>query len=201
MHDNLEMKSRRKILMFHGVPEAKEENVTRELIKIIKDHLQFDISKDDIRRCHRMGRVDEKPRPIIIKFQNLERKDQVWTKKSGFKGTFITISKFLTRRRREVFLVARKCFGISKCWTTHDLIIVIGPDGSQHHVECTKDVEAIYTAKDIVGPSSHGSSNANTKKAISIEPSVTQIQVISGNSPVVSISGNSGSMKLGIWVF
>ncbi|CAH2091432.1 unnamed protein product [Euphydryas editha] len=142
-HDNLEMRSRRKMLMVHGFPENKKENISSSVIKLLSDKVKMpDLSTDDVSRCHRFGTsMAEKPRPIIIKFRTVAKKNQVWFAKTGLKNTGITLSEFLTKPRHDTFMVARRRFGITKCWTKDGIIVIVGPDGKRHSITSTLELD------------------------------------------------------------
>ncbi|CAG9790346.1 unnamed protein product [Diatraea saccharalis] len=56
--DNIEMRSRRKVLLCHGLPELKGEDTSAVITSIIVDRLKVaDFSVESISKCHRMGRV------------------------------------------------------------------------------------------------------------------------------------------------
>ncbi|CAG4930360.1 unnamed protein product [Colias eurytheme] len=142
--DEQEMRSRRKFLLLHGVAEDKNEKPS-SIVELLSNHLGIpDLADDVISRCHRIGLLKEdKPRPILIKFCDIHTKNNVWASKAKLKGSGITLSEFLTKRRHEIFMAARKRHGISRCWTRGGQIVVIAPDGSRHRVECMDDVVAI----------------------------------------------------------
>ncbi|CAG4939652.1 unnamed protein product [Colias eurytheme] len=142
--DEQEMKSRRKFLLLHGVVEDKNEQPS-SILSLLSKHLGItELMTDNISRCHRIGVLKEdKPRPILIKFNDLGVKNSVWASKAKLKGSGITLSEFLTKRRHEIFMAARKRHGVSRCWTRGGQILVIAPDGSRHRVDCIDDVDAI----------------------------------------------------------
>lgn len=143
--DKIEMRSRRKMLLVHGVPENKNEEVSDILLKLFTEHVSdAAVTKCNISRCHRMGHLKpNKSRAILIKFKDSSVRDSIWFSKSNFKGTNITISEFLTKDRHDAFLLARRKFGVTKCWTKEGDIIILGPDGSRHRAWCTEDVDAV----------------------------------------------------------
>ncbi|CAG4914937.1 unnamed protein product [Colias eurytheme] len=147
LHDSLEMKYRRKILLVHGIPEGKDENPTSVAIDAISKRLNTSqLSGNDISRCHRMGSIKEgKPRPVLIKFRELHMKQQIWSSKTKFKGSGITLSEFLTKGRHEIFMAARNQFGVSKCWTRDGRIFVMAADGVRHRVDTIGDLKNVPT--------------------------------------------------------
>lgn len=144
LQDDQETRSRRKILLLHGVPETQKEDTTAIVIKVITDRMTVPCLTDNFSRCHRMGRPSsDKPRPIIIKFRDLSIRNKVWFSKSSFKDSGITMSEFLTKSRHDTFMAARKRFGISKCWTRDGYIIVLDRDGKHHKISTDKELDII----------------------------------------------------------
>ncbi|KAJ0170699.1 hypothetical protein K1T71_009172 [Dendrolimus kikuchii] len=143
--DHLEMYSRRKILLFHGVAEVKNEDTSKIVAKVVADQLKIpNFTTNDIRRCHRMGRLDShKQRPILVKFIDLSIRNKVWFAKTNLKGTGTTVSEFLTKMRHNVFLAARHKFGINKCWTREGSVYVVSVDGSRHRINSLSDLRKI----------------------------------------------------------
>ncbi|CAG4960643.1 unnamed protein product [Colias eurytheme] len=165
LYDNQEMRSRRKILLLHGVPEHKDENVTSETLNVLSTHLKLpNLSSNGVSRCHRLGSPKEnKPRPILCKLRNLSDKELIWSSKISLKGTGITLSEFLTKSRHEVFMAAREHFGVTKCWTRNGHIFVIGSGGVRHRVESIADFKPISASQDKPNPGTSASSHISTK--------------------------------------
>lgn len=143
--ESQEMKRRRKMILFHGVPEEKSEDLTVKVAGLVADHLLLpNFSSASIKSSFRLGRsVGKKPRPILVKFREVSVRDKIWFTKTKFKGTGVTQSEFLTKNRHEVFLEARSRFGINKCWTRDGCINVLAPDGSHYKVECSSELNNI----------------------------------------------------------
>ncbi|CAH2083328.1 unnamed protein product [Euphydryas editha] len=148
--DHFEMRSRRKMLLVHGIPENKKEDTVSIVNQTFHDHLKIDkVSNDSLSRCYRIGiKKSDQPRPILLKFRDLALRNQIWFGKTGFKNTGITVSEFLTKYRHEAFLMARQRFGIKKCWTQNGIIIIVGPDGKRHRVTSVNEVNMIQNKPD-----------------------------------------------------
>ncbi|XP_046976461.1 uncharacterized protein LOC124542568 [Vanessa cardui] len=171
-HDLLEMRSRKKILLIHGIPESTSENVTVTAVKMLSQHIKMpELVPAAIRRSHRIGRpTKDKPRPILIKFQDLSLRNKVWYGKASLKNTGITLSEFLTKSRHEAFMVARQQFGVSNCWTKEGQIFIIGPGGVRHRITSTAELGSISNQLEPDNPAvvatagtSNQSPNHNTK--------------------------------------
>ncbi|KAM3958946.1 uncharacterized protein ACR2FA_007020 [Aphomia sociella] len=148
--DQIETRSRRKILLLHGIREGGSDNMTAEVVKTIGERLNIPITAECIIRSHRMGRITSgKPRPILVKFGNIEIRDKVWFAKTGFKSSGITLSEFLTKRRHDAFVAARKHFGVSKCWTRDGYVVIDGSDGKRHRVDSVDEVKRIIDSSPV----------------------------------------------------
>lgn len=143
--DRQEMKTRRKMLLFHGVPEDKSENVSTRITTLVAENLNLpNFSSTSIKSSYRLGRsTGKKPRPIVVKFSEVAIRDTVWFAKTRLKGTGITQSEFLTKQRHDAFLAARERFGVSKCWTRDGCIFILAPDGTRNRAECLSDLDEI----------------------------------------------------------
>lgn len=146
--DRLEMHSRRKILLLHGIPEGKQEDCAALVVKLVTNHLNFpDFAPGAINRCQRMGRLTtDKPRPILVKLRDIEARNKIWFSKKLLKGTEFTVSEFLTKSRHQAFMEARSRFGMNKCWTRDGQIHIMGADGSRHRISSAKDLQTIPAA-------------------------------------------------------
>ncbi|KAJ0169323.1 hypothetical protein K1T71_015207 [Dendrolimus kikuchii] len=163
--DRLEMQSRRKMLLFHGLNEVRNENILLSITEVIKKRLGVsDFTMDGIRRCHRLGRPvqSQKCRPIVVKFQDVSDRDKIWLLKTKLKDSGITMSEFLTKTRHDIFMAARKKFGLSKCWTREGNIYVVGPDDTRHRISSHSDLTKI-SSDDILKPTNEPTMPAAAK--------------------------------------
>lgn len=143
--DSIEMHSRRKILLIHGVPEEKQEDTAVLVVQVVTNKLKLsEFTSSSISRCQRMGRAtNDKPRPILVKLGNISVRNQMWFAKTSLKGTNITLSEFLTRARHQAFMEARRRFGVTKCWTRDGYIHVLGPDSTRHRITSLSELHQI----------------------------------------------------------
>lgn len=157
--DRLEMARRRKMLLVHGLPEEKSEDTSARITSLVAEHLNLEnFSSSCIMKSYRLGRsIGKKPRPIVIKFADIGVRDRVWFAKTKLKGTGLTQSEFLTKTRHQVFLEARRRFGINSCWTRDGFIHILSADGQRHKAECMLDLDSIPSSESIPSSASQKS--------------------------------------------
>ncbi|CAH2035558.1 unnamed protein product, partial [Iphiclides podalirius] len=147
--DRNEMRRRKKMILLHGIPEEKAEDTSIIVSTLITNKLQIPgITNAVFSRCHRLGRPSNKVfRPVVVKFHESSLRDKVWFPKTKHKGSGITQSEFLTRSRHNVFMEARRRYGVTKCWTRDGVIHLFTPDCTRHHVESLSDNKGAPRAK------------------------------------------------------
>lgn len=171
--DNQEMRTRRKILLIHGLPEVTKEDTSATVVKAVVQQLKVaDFTASDISRCHRMGRLSssDRPRPILVKVLNMTLRNKLWYAKTALKGSGVTLSEFLTKPRHETFMAARQRFGVTKCWTRDGFVFVIGSDGSRHRISCVAEINKI------VVPTSPAAGPKSSKPPTAKEPVTTRVR-------------------------
>ncbi|XP_022835474.1 uncharacterized protein LOC111362932 [Spodoptera litura] len=144
--DAQEMRSRRKILLVHGVPEQVKEDTQLMVTEVIQNRLDLKtFTASSISRCHRVGSRARNSghRPILLKVRDVNIRDTVWHSKTKLKGSGITLSEFLTKTRHQVFMAAREKFGVANCWTERGYIFVLGPNGKKHRIVSHRELSAI----------------------------------------------------------
>ncbi|XP_072938248.1 uncharacterized protein [Epargyreus clarus] len=142
--DRHETFMRRKVLLFHGLPEKDNEKVHERVLHIISNQMkETSISMDNLHVCHRLGSFNGKCRPILVRFHDIQHRQVVWEGKTALKGTGITISEFLTQARHKAFMAARKHFGVKNCWTVEGKIMVLLPNKSRRKIESLAELQIL----------------------------------------------------------
>ncbi|KAI5631855.1 hypothetical protein NE865_15431 [Phthorimaea operculella] len=160
--DNLEMRSRRAILLLHGLPEEQEDTYAA-VVQLAENKLGLpEFRRCDMSRCFRMGHTTlGKPRPILLEFNDLSTRSTFWSAKKLLKNTGITMSEFLTKSRHSLFMETRKRLGISKCWTRDGVIYCIGSDSQRRRITSAAELEKISPVTE----------NTSNDSDISVQPS------------------------------
>lgn len=146
--DQFEMRSRRKMLLLHGVSEGDDECVSDEVVKVVAERMKVSgFSGNDISRCQRLGHSrNDKARPILVKLRDTDMRNRIWFSKKSLKGCGITLSEFLTKTRHNVFLAARERFGVTKCWTQDGCVVIAGSGKARHRVFTLSDVDRLVSS-------------------------------------------------------
>lgn len=155
--DQLEARSRRKMLLIHGVPEVDNEDTVALAVDVCARRIKCKVTDADVGRCFRTGRSQAgQKRPILVHFRDVALRDEVWFAKTALKGSGIVISEFLTHPRYAAFMAARERFGVNKCWTREGVIVVLDADGERHRITSLAELHRIPT----VSPGTAGSSGS-----------------------------------------
>ncbi|KAL4720588.1 hypothetical protein ACJJTC_001891 [Scirpophaga incertulas] len=124
-YDRLDAQSRRKNLLFHGIDEDADEDCLSKLLHVLADKMHLsNLGTAAVEVCHRLGPNNkDTSRPILVRFTTVQQRSTVWNKKKvSLKGSKIMVTEFLTKSRQELFVAARKHFGMKKCWTSEGTV-------------------------------------------------------------------------------
>ncbi|KAM3968030.1 uncharacterized protein ACR2FA_004805 [Aphomia sociella] len=141
--DRHETFMRRKVLLIHGLPERKDEKLQDLVSSVFSDKLKVDITTNHLEVCHRLGFTENKTRPVLVRFFDMEHRHLVWDNKTSLKGSGITISEFLTKTRHQVFMAARQHFGQNRCWTVEGRIVVLTSDKKRRKIESASELQCL----------------------------------------------------------
>lgn len=162
--DRHETVMRRKVLLFHGVPEKENEKLHESIYKIISDQMKVtNVTMDNLHVCHRLGSFNGKARPILVRFFDIQHRQVIWDYKTALKGTGITISEFLTQVRHKAFLAARKHFGVRNCWTVEGRIIILLPNKSRRKIESMAELQSLFAQSPPVSTEATSESSHSTQ--------------------------------------
>lgn len=144
--DRHETSMRRKILLFHGVPEKQNEKLLNVIHTVITDQLKLpEVKLDHLQVSHRLGSSGSKTRPVLVRFHCMEQRHLVWDNKTALKGTGVTVSEFLTKSRHRVFVAAREHFGIKQCWSVEGKISILLPNKSRKKIESMAELSLLMS--------------------------------------------------------
>ncbi|CAH2109221.1 unnamed protein product [Euphydryas editha] len=104
----IERQARKNNLIFFGIEESEKSynNLERNFIIWTEQYLSLKISHNDIKEIKRIGKKDEKLRPIVVTFTTLGTKIKILKHKRALKETQYYITedypKYVLEKRREL---------------------------------------------------------------------------------------------------
>ena len=138
--DNIHQYQRKHNLVFHGIPERKDEDLV-EALKEIGEALDVEVEEETIDIVHRMA-SKQRPRPVIVRYLNYSAKKKLYQARRNLKKvdaehwentnclygvTQINIDENLTKVRAALFAEIRKRakqYGWYSAWTLDGNIYV-----------------------------------------------------------------------------
>ncbi|XP_022828172.1 uncharacterized protein LOC111357627 [Spodoptera litura] len=157
--DEIRTRSRRKALIFQGIPEKEGENCKSIAIDVTNTKMGLNLTTSSIKVCHRLGQSNtDHHRPLLVRFASV--KSSVWRAKTRLRGTEIAIKEFLTKERQAVFVKARQHFGMRSCWTQDGVIYIKVSDGSKCRVTSMGELKPLLTKY----PRLHSKSSTGAKQ-------------------------------------
>ena len=105
---DLEARSRRNNIIFHGLKESRSKDCNAIICQFLYDQFQNSINDANITRAHRLGRFDpNKTRPVIVAFQEYSLTDRIIKQGHLLKDTLFSISRDypieITRARKTLW--------------------------------------------------------------------------------------------------
>ncbi|KAH6930596.1 hypothetical protein HPB50_014933 [Hyalomma asiaticum] len=102
--DEAENRMRRSNLLFFGLEDHANEDWAASEQKIIKfcfEKLQLTLTGTQFERVHRLGRHEEKCRPIIVKLTFFKDKEQILSQARNLKGTAFSVREDFSLATRQ----------------------------------------------------------------------------------------------------
>ena len=189
--DYLSDQSRRKNLIFTDVPEIARENfeqTEKKILDLISKHLKL---SPVIERVHRVnGKIDKnvKPRNIIVKFQSLKQRDQIFKRRNELKnhvGVFEDLCPGSVEERKKQVpkLIRAREEGKIAYFSRRTLIIKSKP--TPNHVSKQSQVLDISTNNESPRPLKTQSTKKAAATAESAPVAPVAAAAAAGKAPVV----------------
>ena len=141
--NDLEFRSLRENLLFHGIPEGQNENCETLVKQFVADKL--DIGQEiTIDRAHRLGKPKGRVRPIVVKFHEYTERETIRLKandrrealKASYQGVGVQQTKAVLQKRRDMNGIydREKAAGKTLKWAGARLLAREGDTGDFHEV-------------------------------------------------------------------
>lgn len=102
--DDFEDRSRRENLIFYGLIDSVSETWAESELKvreILSASLKLELPNEAISRAHRLGTfVQNKCRPIIVRFSSFKTRESVFAKKSMLRSTPVSVREDFCKATR-----------------------------------------------------------------------------------------------------
>lgn len=141
--DDLETYNRRNALLFSGIEEKDSENCKDLVINIIQTTMGLTgVQASCMYSCHRLGtKSPSRTRPILARFTDATIRNMIWMEKRRLKSSPTVIGEFLTKPRQSVFGIARRHFGINRCWTRDGAVFIKLPNNERRRITTAEELE------------------------------------------------------------
>lgn len=114
--DQFEQESKKTNVIVFGIPESDNADLKKNLTSMCQENA-VNIDAQSIKSCYRLGkRIQNKTRPIIIKFTDEFHRDIFYSSRKLFLESKVFVKEDLTRKRIELFKYATEKFPKS-VWT------------------------------------------------------------------------------------
>lgn len=135
--ENIEKKYKNNNIILYGVEETEietQKNLVKTVRKIFDEILNVKTDISEINKIHRIGKIRNKIRPILISFTTYLRKAEIFKTAYKFKGSTYSISPDLTikeqQQRRELVNELKKAKNAGKTAYIKNNTLYV--DGNKH---------------------------------------------------------------------
>ena len=150
--EDLEQYSRRNCLILGGYEEKKQVNTDSIVQDTIREKLKVEVTLDDIARTHKLGarRKQEggsEPAaswPVIIKFCNYRRRQEVFVQTRLLKGSGLVLMESLTQTRFNLFKRVKEVVGLKNCWTSDGRMYSVRQHDQKVVITRNEDMGSLY---------------------------------------------------------
>lgn len=114
--ETLQQHLKRKSIRIHGLPENNDENIHEKVIKVFKEKLKVNVTKNDIENCFRIGKDQNGKRTVLVTVIQQNMKLKLIQNRKALKGTGITITEDMTPGKYVLLKMAMEKFGKDNVW-------------------------------------------------------------------------------------
>lgn len=125
--NDAEQYSRRWNLRVYKVPEVKgaetADDCAKKVAGIFSNQVGVPITRVDIEVAHRAGKPGDKPRPILVRFFDRKKRDEVLANRKKLKGKGIAIDEDLTWQNYQLSKRASQSSATMSVWSSGGKIL------------------------------------------------------------------------------
>lgn len=118
--DNVQQHTKRNNIRLMGLKVTKNENIVEKVTEIIKNKMKVDMNSHDVVAAYRVGRnTNDRPRHVVITFQDNKLRSIIFNKKKMLKGTGYVMKEDLTTYRLKIVNETSEKYGFKNVWTSN----------------------------------------------------------------------------------
>ncbi|CAG9812888.1 unnamed protein product [Phaedon cochleariae] len=128
--DNIQQRTKRNNIRLMKVQETDHEKTLEVCIDLFKKNMKLDITEANVCAAYRVGKnTGDRPRHIVVVFNDNTIEASVYNKKKMLKGTEIILKEDLTAYRLNLMKEASETYGFKNVWSVNGNIFSKGPNG------------------------------------------------------------------------
>jgi hypothetical protein len=170
--NDLEQYSRRSHLRLYKLPEAargKTEDLTSKVCSIFTDLVGVKTVPADIEVVHRAGRVGERARPVLVRFFDRKKRDEILRNRRKLKGKNLVVDEDLTVMNYKLLKKAQGHSAAMSVWSSNGKVLAKVKTGQIVKLNIHCDVgEVLEKAMNGHHDNSQGSSVISSSSSSSI---------------------------------
>jgi hypothetical protein len=162
--NDLEQYSRRSHLRMYKIPEVAtglNEDLTKKVCDIFTDLVGVKTVAGDIEVAHRVGRVGDKARPVLVRFFDRKKRDAILQNRRKLKGKNVVVDEDLTYLNYKLLRTAQSHTATMSVWSSNGKVLAKLKNGQTIRLNIHSVVDEVF-AKAMSGrqdSSLDGSSN------------------------------------------
>ncbi|XP_008487928.1 uncharacterized protein LOC103524675 isoform X1 [Diaphorina citri] len=141
--DDLEQYGRRNNIKIYGIQKVDPKNLEKEVVKEINEKAGASIVSSQIEACHYL---DKNKTSVIVRFVSRKTRDDVYYLKKNLKGTRISITEDLTKKKYQLLKECQKHFEKRSLWTKYG-VVKLHLNGKVHNIKNMKALEDLKKMK------------------------------------------------------
>ena len=145
--NDLEQYTRRWNLRVYKVPEAptgKTEDLTKRVCSIFTDLIGVKTVPQDVEVAHRAGRVGERARPVLVRFFDRKKRDDILQNRRKLKGKGFVVDEDLTVLNYKLLKKAQGHSATMSVWSSNGKILSKLKNGQIIKLNIHSDIDTVF---------------------------------------------------------
>ena len=139
--NDIQQYSRKSHVRVFGMPEEQNENCQVKVTDLINSKLNYSIDDNTVEVAHRVGKVGEKPRAILVRFHRRDIKYSVMKARKMLRGSGISISEDLTKTNLNLVKESKQHPRIEDAWGWNGKVFAKGLNGKTFVIRLNESID------------------------------------------------------------